>query len=145
MFCMLNGEQANEFDFNSLAAGAASSTDSPEHRRSFTSEKIEFVDMNTWLLAAPLAHLVDPDWNLFECLLQIDKFDEEKSQINHDHGQSIYRKENMGLKQRFTFNNNAGKKTKCEFKGEDDDGEWESGLKQVEEKQETKIHVQQQC
>ncbi|KAK8532578.1 hypothetical protein V6N12_054015 [Hibiscus sabdariffa] len=102
MFCMLNGEQANEFDFNSLAAGAASSTDSPEHRRSFTSEKIEFVDMNTW-------------------------------------------KENMGLKQRFTFNNNAGKKTKCEFKGEDDDGEWESGLKQVEEKQETKIHVQQQC
>ncbi|KAL4303608.1 hypothetical protein GQ457_10G022760 [Hibiscus cannabinus] len=73
---------------------------------------------------------VDPNWSRFECLVQIAaKFDEERSQINHDHGQSLCKKENTGLKQRFTFNNNAGKKTKREFKGEDDDGEWEGGLK----------------
>ncbi|KAK8522369.1 hypothetical protein V6N12_056080 [Hibiscus sabdariffa] len=73
---------------------------------------------------------VDPNWSRFECLVQIAaKFDEERSQINHDHDQSLCKKENTGLKQRFTFNNNAGKKTKREFKGEDDDGEWEGGLK----------------
>ncbi|GMI87710.1 hypothetical protein HRI_002440300 [Hibiscus trionum] len=72
---------------------------------------------------------IDPNWDPFEYLLQIAKFEEEKMQTNHDHGQSVCKQENMGLKQSFRFNNkyNGGKKTKRSFKEEDGDGEWKSG------------------